>query len=84
MLAYIVAAAVYGITEAGFRMLNPIWIFLLLAVVSANGIAAGILCREEPKIPPLRVGTASETPASNELSPQRETIYAARRGFYPI
>jgi exopolysaccharide production protein ExoQ len=31
MLAYVVAAAMYSITEAGFRLLNPIWIFLLLA-----------------------------------------------------
>lgn len=40
MLAYLVVAVVYSITEAGFRMLDPIWIFLLLAVVSASGIAA--------------------------------------------
>lgn len=52
MLAYIIPTSVYCITEAGFRMLDPIWIFLLLAVVSASGIAAGY-CREgEPK--PLR------------------------------
>jgi O-antigen ligase len=41
MLAYVAAAASYSITEAGFRLLNPIWIFLLLAVVTAGGIAAG-------------------------------------------
>jgi len=31
MLAYLVSAVSYSITEAGFRLLNPIWIFLLLA-----------------------------------------------------
>jgi hypothetical protein len=41
MLAYVVTAASYSITEAGFRLLNPVWIFLLLAVVTAGGIAAG-------------------------------------------
>jgi O-antigen ligase len=41
MLAYVAAAAIYSITEAGFRLLNPIWIFLLLAVVASGGIAAG-------------------------------------------
>jgi O-antigen ligase len=41
MLAYIICTAVYSITEAGFRMLDPIWIFLLLAVVCSSGIAAG-------------------------------------------
>ena len=30
MLAYVIAAAIYSCTEAGFRMLNPIWIFFLL------------------------------------------------------
>ncbi len=42
MLAYVAAAACYGVTEAGFRMLNPIWIFLLLALVGAKGMAAGL------------------------------------------
>jgi exopolysaccharide production protein ExoQ len=40
-LAYIIAAAVYSITEAGFRSPDPIWIFLLLAIVSATGVTAG-------------------------------------------
>jgi O-antigen ligase len=42
MLAYITVAAVYSITEAGFRMLGPTWIFLLLAVVSASGVVKGL------------------------------------------
>jgi exopolysaccharide production protein ExoQ len=40
MLAYLIIAAVYNITEAGFRMLDPIWIFLLLAIVSGSSIVA--------------------------------------------
>jgi exopolysaccharide production protein ExoQ len=35
VLAYIMCSAVYSITEAGFRMLDPIWFFLLFAVVFA-------------------------------------------------
>ena len=42
MLAYIVCSAFYCITEAGFRSLSLMWIFLLLATISANGIPAGI------------------------------------------
>jgi O-antigen ligase len=38
MLAYIVTAALYSITEAGFRMLDPMWIFLLLAAVGGHAI----------------------------------------------
>ena len=40
MLAYVVAATIYSVTEAGFRMLDPIWIFLLLAVVGAGSVAS--------------------------------------------
>ncbi|MFY9689744.1 MAG: O-antigen ligase family protein [Candidatus Acidiferrales bacterium] len=39
LLAYIASAAVYSFTEAGFRMLDPIWIFLLYAVVAASAAA---------------------------------------------
>jgi len=41
-LAYVATAAIYSITECGFRMLDPIWIFLLLAIVTSRRIAAGI------------------------------------------
>jgi O-antigen ligase len=30
-LAYFVAALVYSFTEAGFRMMDPVWIFFLLS-----------------------------------------------------
>jgi hypothetical protein len=36
MLGYIVTAAFYSITEAGFRMLDAIWIFFLLAVAASG------------------------------------------------
>lgn len=41
MLAYIVDAAIYSVTEAGFRLLDPIWIFLLLAIVVGGAISTG-------------------------------------------
>jgi exopolysaccharide production protein ExoQ len=40
-LAYIISAAVYNITEAGFRFLNPMLIFLLLAIITATSVTAG-------------------------------------------
>lgn len=40
ILAYVAAAAIYSVTEAGFRLLDPIWVFLLLAVASAGGVAS--------------------------------------------
>jgi exopolysaccharide production protein ExoQ len=49
MLAYIVSGSFYCITEAGFRTLNPNWIFMLLAIVGATGVHAGIVGRKAPK-----------------------------------
>lgn len=34
-IAWFVAAVIYGFTEAGYRMLTPIWITLLLAIMAA-------------------------------------------------
>jgi O-antigen ligase len=42
MLAYVAAAAAYGVTEAGFRMLNPMWFFLLLAAGGSTVIASSV------------------------------------------
>jgi exopolysaccharide production protein ExoQ len=39
-LGFLATAAIYSITEAGFRMLTPTWIALLLAVVVANRVAS--------------------------------------------
>jgi exopolysaccharide production protein ExoQ len=42
LVAYVVSAIVYSFTEAGFRMMDPIWIFFLLSVIEASAIAAGV------------------------------------------
>jgi O-antigen ligase len=36
LVAYILTAAIYSITEAGFRQLDLIWVFLLYAILAAN------------------------------------------------
>jgi len=38
LVAYVVTAAAYNVTEAGFRMLSLEWIFLLLSVMTANRV----------------------------------------------
>jgi exopolysaccharide production protein ExoQ len=48
LIAYIVSAVVYDLTEAGFRMMDPMWIFLLLAIVASGSIVSGIVA-ESPK-----------------------------------
>jgi O-antigen ligase len=49
-IAYIAAAVFYTMTEVGFRMLNPCWIFLLLAIVSASGVAVGLFGSSKPRV----------------------------------
>lgn len=69
ILAYIVGAAFYNITEAGFRMGSLMWIFLLLAIASASGVAAGLIGRKVPERLISYGGTASKTPVANKLNP---------------
>lgn len=42
ILAYVATAAVYSLTEAGFRMLTPSWIFLLFAGAAGNAVRSGV------------------------------------------
>jgi O-antigen ligase len=58
VLVFITIAMVYSITEAGFRMLNLAWIFLLLATVSASGVTTGLFGgRRTSIVPSSRVGS---------------------------
>lgn len=45
LIGYILSAAVYNVTEAGFRMMHPMWVFLLLAVVASGGVMSGIVSK---------------------------------------
>jgi len=61
LLAYVVTAVTYNITEAGFRMLGPAWFFLLLAVVGANRIISSKPGQRRPRKPPAQLrGDLSE------------------------
>ncbi|PYV73896.1 MAG: hypothetical protein DMG96_21780 [Acidobacteria bacterium] len=73
-LAFVAVGMVYNVTEAGFRMLNPAWIFLLLAIVSASGVAVGFFGGEKPKSSVSRSGTLSGTAVSNKIVPEWETV----------
>ena len=64
LVAYILTEMVYNITEAGFRMLHPMWIFFLLAVIEASRIASGVGVKASPVLEDRRV---SELPARNAL-----------------
>jgi exopolysaccharide production protein ExoQ len=43
LLAYILSGLIYNITEAGFRTLGASWIFILLSVIGASAINAGLI-----------------------------------------
>jgi O-antigen ligase len=73
-LAFIAAGAVYSITEAGFRMMSPSWIFLLLAIVGASGVSGGLFGGQKGKIPASRNSIASRTDVFDELLMERETV----------
>ncbi len=42
MLAYVATLAIYNVTEAGFRILMPTWIFFLLVFVGSRRIASSM------------------------------------------
>jgi O-antigen ligase len=65
-LAYVIVSAVYSITEAGFRSLDPIWAFLLLAIVTSTGITTGIV--REPLARKRLNSTGCSSIASAETS----------------
>lgn len=79
MLAYIATCTFYSITEVGFRLLTPSWIFLLLAVVSSSAVVSGLFGGGTHQILASPHGAAVRTAASNNRIPERESVYTARR-----
>jgi O-antigen ligase len=78
MLAYLMASVFYSLTEAGFRMVSPMWIFLLLATVGASGIAAGILSSEIPGISDTRENKSIVISDITNYYPAREPLVSSR------
>lgn len=73
-LAYIATAVFYSFTEVGFRMLNPCWIFLLLAVISTSGPMAGFFDGKKRKTP----GPLSRAAIVDEPLTEGEVLHAGR------
>jgi len=55
MLAYVATAAIYSITEAGFRILTPTWISVMLATMAGTVYASGRVGSRVKKSMPLAV-----------------------------
>ncbi len=63
-LAYLVAAVVYNFTEASFKMLSPVWICFVWAIVSV------------PSASRVNVSTVKVSPARNSPSPNSIAVLA--------
>ena len=68
-LAYFSAALAYSFSEAGFRMLDPMWIFLLLAVIAVPAVTT----RRDLELPlhPDQEFVPVELVSNNELVYER-------------
>ena len=78
MLGYIVTGTFYSITESGFRIMTPSWIFLLLGVVGSSGVACGLLGGQTPVTLASEGGTTGRMPARSKLPQEGKTVYNAR------
>jgi len=79
LVAYIVTAVMYNVTEAGFRMLGPEWIFVVLSVVAAGRFSGvGIGSSQLPR-PSVASGEPKPSgvwePCSAELSSQHFAVF---------
>lgn len=82
-LAYIVVSAVYCITEAGFRMLNPMWFFLLLGAVGSSVPGYGFFGERAHKVQGAGRDTLKETfPAIPSGS--KKAVYAPQKALSPF
>lgn len=71
MLAYVACSAFYSLTEAGFRTMSPMWIVLLLSIVTTSGINAGIFGEATPRVRKYRGRAATRNVAFAEASPMK-------------
>ena len=50
LIAYIASAAIYCITEAGFRMGDLLWVFFLLTFMASSGVASGVVAETSKSV----------------------------------
>ncbi len=64
MLAYLATISIYCITEAGFRIMTPSWIFLLIVIVGSESIACSL--KAESKKPHWKAGMMQRLASAKE------------------
>ena len=73
-LAYIASAVFYSITEAGFRMLNPSWIFLILAIFGSTGVTVGLVQVEKSRFVASPMAAPGRAAAFGQIVPESEPL----------
>lgn len=68
LLAQVATATIYSITEAGFRILTPSWIFLLFATIAGGGYATGILGNRQQRRPVRELTVVQDRTESREFT----------------
>jgi exopolysaccharide production protein ExoQ len=78
LVAFVLTAVTYSLTEAGFRMLTSTWFFFLLAAIEGSRMAAGVAVGASP---PLGASSAMvpQLPARNGLAGRQTTRVIARQ-----
>jgi O-antigen ligase len=56
-LAYFLVAVIFSFTEAGFRMMTPVWIFFLWATIAVPGASASAPIRARRVAAPNKAGS---------------------------
>jgi exopolysaccharide production protein ExoQ len=74
LVAYILTAAIYSVTEAGFRMLSPIWFCLILSMVAASRLSAANGFLTADKTPGAMTGNADAWKAVRAASFDRAAL----------
>jgi len=49
-IGFMIISVFYSVTEAGFRMMNPAWIFLIVAIVGSSAVLSGVMRSEYSRI----------------------------------
>lgn len=78
LLAYVATGIFYSVTEVGFRVLTPSWIFLLTAVVTASGVAGGLIAGEKARILASHVKRQTNVSGFDESIPEPQGVMALR------
>jgi len=80
LMAYVVTALFYNITEAGFRILSVEWFFLLLSVVAANRVTCVTKRPRRSDLLPSQASWPGESPSTLEMTGQQANHARSRPG----